>query len=210
VIDLYCERVAPGLWGEPLNVLSSAGYLVVGWLLLRAHHSDKARDRQALTLAALPIAIAAGSVLFHAFATPWARRFDEAPILAFQLLFAWMYTRRALLWPSRAAAGGVVLLVLAVSVGRVADGLNGSAPYLPPLVVAAAICFRHRGRTGRLDLLAPLVLFALAVLCRAIDNAACVSVPTGTHFLWHVLTAFVLYAFAQVAIRDPQPVSRKP
>ena len=203
MIDLYCERVAPGLWGEPLNVLSNLGYLVAGWLLLRSLRRGPGRDRQALTLAALPLAIAAGSVLFHVFSTSWARRFDEAPILAFQLLFVWMYTRRVVLWPPWAAAVAVVVLALAVGTGRLVHGLNGSAPYLPPLAVAVVIGVRHRSRSGRLVLFTPLILFSLAVVFRSVDNAACAAIPTGTHFIWHVLTAFVVYAFAEAVTRKP-------
>jgi hypothetical protein len=196
VIDLYCERVAPGPWGEPLNVLSSLGYLVTGWLLL-ATLRRRDVDRQVYALATLPIAIAAGSVLFHVVATPWARRLDEAPILAFQLLFVWMYCRRQLQWTVWGAAGGMVLLVLAVGAGRLVDWMNGSAPYLPSLAVAAVIGVRHRNLSGRLDLFVVFLLFSLGVAFRSLDNAACATVPVGTHFIWHLLTAFVIYAFAQ-------------
>src|SRR5689334_15677191 len=96
VIDLYCERTGAGLWAEPFNVLSNAAYLVVAWALLREARRAARGDRQAYALAILPLAIAAGSALFHLFATAWARRLDEAPILAFELLFVWMYARRDL------------------------------------------------------------------------------------------------------------------
>src|SRR5690348_4120425 len=34
-VDLYCERLAPGLFGEPLNTLSNAAFLFAAWLLVR-------------------------------------------------------------------------------------------------------------------------------------------------------------------------------
>lgn len=33
-VDLYCERLAPGLFGEPLNLLSNLAFLVASGLLL--------------------------------------------------------------------------------------------------------------------------------------------------------------------------------
>ena len=33
------------------------------------------------------------------------------------------------------------------------------------------------------------------------DRAACALLPTGTHSLWHVLNAVVLYALVATAIR---------
>jgi hypothetical protein len=37
-VDGYCERVAPGLWGEPLNAVSNIAFLVAAvavWLAAR-------------------------------------------------------------------------------------------------------------------------------------------------------------------------------
>jgi hypothetical protein len=38
-VDNYCERVAPGLWGEPANALTNVAFLIacglLFWLLVR-------------------------------------------------------------------------------------------------------------------------------------------------------------------------------
>ena len=34
-IDVYCERVGPGLWAEPVNALTNAAFFLAGWLLWR-------------------------------------------------------------------------------------------------------------------------------------------------------------------------------
>jgi hypothetical protein len=198
VIDLYCERTGPGLWGEPLNVLTSAAYLAAGIALIRLVRRQQRPDAIVCILAWLPVAIAAGSGLFHALATPWARVFDEAPILLFQLLFLGAYARRFALM-SRATV--VVLLgafLGAVVSARAAGGLlNGSLPYLPALVVATTIGVWHArmATSNRLLPIAGAAVLAVAILCRTMDNAACGAFPSGTHFIWHLLTAVVLYLF---------------
>jgi hypothetical protein len=203
VIDLYCERVGPGLWAEPFNVLSNAAYLVVAWALWRevTRHAATS-DRQARVLALLPLAIAVGSSSFHLFATSWARRMDEAPILAFELLFLWMFARRRLGWPAELVAVGVCAFALAVGAGKLVHFMNGSVSYFPPLTAGIAIgAHAWRTQSGRVDLLLASVLFAFAIGFRVIDTAVCGAFPIGTHFLWHLLTAVVLFLFGRAAVR---------
>ena len=41
-IDLYCERLAPGLTGEPLNALSNVAFFIAAWAILNlARHQQK-------------------------------------------------------------------------------------------------------------------------------------------------------------------------
>ena len=35
-IDIYCERLGPGFWAEPVNALSNGAFLVAGAFLLNA------------------------------------------------------------------------------------------------------------------------------------------------------------------------------
>lgn len=50
-------------------------------------------------------------------------------------------------------------------------------------------------------LLAAAAVFALSLAFRSVDVAACGIVPIGTHFLWHVLNAVVLFVLVRAAIR---------
>jgi len=208
VIDLYCERTAPGLWNEPANVLSNAAFLVAAWAVWRLRRDPRAAPGPAIVLAALAVAIAAGSALFHMLATPRARVFDEAPILLFQLAFLWLYGRRV--------AGVRVALVVAVMAGLVAasaaaraltSAWNGSAPYVPALIVAAVLATEHARarRPERWALAAGTAVFAAGILCRSIDNAVCAAFPAGTHFVWHLLAAAALYLFARGLVMSASP-----
>jgi len=73
--------------------------------------------------------------------------------------------------------------------------LNGSLTYVPALVVSAGLAMYHygAGRQDGLSLLAGAGAFALSLCFRTMDQALCSLVPSGTHFLWHLLNAVVLY-----------------
>jgi len=196
MIDLYCERTAPGLWAEPLNASTNLVFLAAAfgaWLLARRANT---LDTSIWSLVILSTAIAIGSALFHTFATSWARLLDEIPILLFQLCFVWAYGRRimGLRWQSIMAI--LVLYVSAIFAGRsYPDVLSGSLPYAPALIVMLALASYHllSERREPMLLAAAAGLFVLSFTFRSLDNVLCVRFPAGTHFLWHILNGVVLY-----------------
>jgi hypothetical protein len=196
-VDLYCERVGPGLWAEPLNALTNVAYLAAAWAVWRRPGQSSRGLRRVLS--ALLVAIAAGSALFHTTATPVARLFDEAPILLFQLTFLWAYGRRVMSLTSPVAGGVIVgFLIATVAARQFGHLLNGSLAYAPALCLAFGLGVYHR-RTEtreRSMLLAGACCLAVGVVLRTIDNTVCPAFPVGTHFLWHVLTAGALYLFS--------------
>jgi len=146
VLDLYCERLGPGLLAEPLNAVTNGAFLVAAWRLASLAHSrsgPKAQagsDRGVLALAALALAIGVGSSLFHTFATGWALAADVLPILLFQLLFLLLYLRRRAGLALAPAAGLCLAFLLACLAGRGFPGvLNGSLAYAPTLAVLALL-----------------------------------------------------------------------
>ena len=108
--------------------------------------------------------------------------------------------------PPQTAAALLVAFLAAVAGARQLPGvLNGSVVYAPALLATAALGVYH-ARTqprARLALLAAAGLLAAAVLLRTVDHVVCPALPVGTHFLWHVLTAHVLYLFTRVLAASP-------
>ena len=93
-LDLYCERLAPGLWGEPLNAISNVAFLVavaVGWAA--CCKSDRT-DAATAAVAALVAVIGVGSFLFHTFANAWSIVADTAPITLFIYAYLGFALRR--------------------------------------------------------------------------------------------------------------------
>jgi len=200
MIDLYCERLGPGLWAEPVNAATNVAYIVGAWALWRFAAQRRASTAAASLLPGLMVTIGLGSALFHTVGTPWARLADELPILAFQPSFLWMYARGIIRMAPWSAAGLAVGFLSAVVLGRqLPDVLNGSLFYAPALVFIIGLGLYHQA-TGRQEpwlLLAATGIFVAAILLRTVDIAVCAAFPVGTHFLWHVLTAAVLYLFGR-------------
>jgi hypothetical protein len=57
---------------------------------------------------------------------------------------------------------------------------------------------------ARRDLVLAAMIFTLSLALRTIDAAACEAFPLGTHFLWHLLNAAVLYVLLRAAMRHPR------
>jgi Ceramidase len=211
-IDVYCERTDFAFWSEPLNALTNLAFLVVAALLWRAQSAATpptgARDR---TLPVLIAAIGVASFLFHTLATVWAALADKLTILAFAAYFLFLFLTRA------ARVGGVsaffwacVFAALSYAFPKMvpAGAAAGSAGYLPYLV-ALLLIGAHLWRTQRAAARAVLgatLLFVVALVLRSADPAVCRSLPLGTHFIWHLLNAVVLYVLAwtlSIRLRAP-------
>lgn len=189
---LYCERVGPGLFAEPVNTLTNAAFLLAGWMLWRTWRLQDRNPSEAPLLIALIIAIGFGSSLFHAYATRWARVLDEVPILLFQLAFMWLYARRVIGWGRFAATALTAgFLILALYSRQFPEWFNGSLVYLPAMTALLALGLYHwrSRRPAPLILLWAFGALVLALCFRTLDAAVCPYVPAGVHFLWHLLVA---------------------
>ena len=85
MIDIYCERIGPGLWAEPLNALTNLAFFAAAWGSWRFIQHDTHRSPGIGVLVIFIVSIGIGSTLFHTFATTWARFLDVLPILLFQI-----------------------------------------------------------------------------------------------------------------------------
>jgi len=195
-VDLYCERLAPGLLGEPLNALSNVAFFIAAWLVARDARRLRALRADIGVLVALMVIVGIGSIVFHTVATTWAQWLDLVPILAFQLAFLWIYARRELRWrPLAAAVLVAAFLAIALYARQFQEPFNGSITYAPAVVAIFALGLHHRathpGETPFLVVAAG--MFTVSLLLRTIDAAACERFPYGTHFFWHLLNGVVLY-----------------
>ncbi len=206
-VDIYCERSSSALNAEPVNAYSNAAFFVAAWAAWRLHSHYPSSGAKGL-INALIVAMAVvglGSFLFHTVATRWAEWGDVIPILAFILLYLWLAMTRFFQWPGWLAVltlSFFLATTLYLESGVPSAILWGGAMYLPTLVtiVAAGIALRGRHPAAGRALLAAAGVFILAFTARSLDVPMCGSFPLGTHFLWHLLNALLLYLLVRLAI----------
>lgn len=220
-IFAYCERgLDPGFWAEPLNAVTNVAFLIaaaaglMAWQMNRHDLRGNARPAAVeLALALLVFVIGIGSFLFHTFATPWAAVADVAPIGLFMIAYLG-YALRVFVgagWLVTLAALALFLAGMGFADGVTCGGrpcLNGSMAYLPALAVLVLIggwLAVKRHPAARL-ILAGAALFAVSLTFRSLDRTLCPSTALfgrgvwGTHFLWHVCNATLLYLLLRAAM----------
>ena len=209
-VDLYCERLGPGLWSEPVNALTNCAFLIAAWLSWRLACKRQTIPSGIWLLVGLMGSIGVGSGLFHTFATNWARILDVVPILLFQLVFVWIYCRRIIEIRFGYTVGVLVVYFMSALVGRQFPHiLNGSLIYAPTMVVLTALGIYHSA-TQRVEpyvILSTTGVFLVALACRTMDEVICPQLSLGTHFMWHICTAIVLYLLMRGLLANVVTVS---
>ena len=210
-IDIYCERMGPQFWAEPVNAITNGAFLIAAALVFTVLRRDGRLEAGTGLLLALLTAIGIGSFLFHTVATRWAALADVLPIMLFILAYLALTMRRGfrLNWWW---AGGITLAFLPASfavsslVGQLAGGtLGGSSGYVPALLallIAGGWLWARGVRDGQW-LLAAAAVFVASITLRTLDQPLCQATPFGTHFLWHVLNAGVLGLLIWALARMP-------
>ncbi|MGB7891835.1 MAG: ceramidase domain-containing protein [Microcoleus sp.] len=202
-IDLYCERMMPGLWSEPLNALSNISFLIAAGAIFQLARRQKKVPTGIWILITLATSIGIGSTLFHTFATPWARLLDVIPIMLFQLGFLWLYSRQVVRMKYGYAGGLLVGFFFASNFSNeFTNVFNGSLSYAPAFLVLLGFGVYHYQQQKRepFILLAASGVFLLALSFRTLDQTICPYFSIGTHFLWHLCNGILLYLSARALI----------
>ena len=196
MMDVYCERVGPGLLAEPLNAVSNVSFLLAAWAAWVLATRTGTLSAGVRVLIALAASVGIGSILWHAYPTMFTLILDIVPILIFIVWFIWLYTRNvAGMRPPFAAASAAAFLLATFLVIPLSGVLHGALVYTPGLIVTLVLgVFHARKRTvARFTLLAAAGVYLAALFFRTIDNEVCPVLPIGTHFLWHLLIGLVTY-----------------
>lgn len=219
-ICAYCERGDPGFWAEPVNALSNGAFLVAAALATARVRRARTGDAPALLLSALVAVVGVGSFLFHTLAVRWSLLADVIPIALFIYAYFLLAMRRYFdLGIGAALAATLAFAAFNLGLEPALDGLtgrstdaltNGSLAYAPAILALAGVAaglLTPRGlldparREAGLGLLGVAALFAVSLGFRTLDRAVCPVWPLGTHAVWHLLNAGVLYGLIAVAVR---------
>ena len=206
-IDHYCERTAPDLDAELVNALTNAAFLVgatLAWRLLARQPEANAGALIRALIAAMA-AVGLGSFLFHTLGTRWAEWGDVIPILIFMLLYLWFALTCLFAWPAMWKIPALALFCLATFLleARVpGDVLWGGTLYIPTILTFIVIgtVLKLRQHPAANAMIGAILVFFAAFAARSSDMPACETFPLGTHFLWHLLNATLLYLLVRLAI----------
>jgi len=201
-IDAYCERLGPGLLGEPANALSNFAFLAAAVALWRLQSSLRARGheppRDIRLLPSLVFLVAVGSTLFHTLAVRWTGLLDTLLILLYCCAFLYSFLRHAVCtpaWVALAVAGAFAGISFALPRLFPPGALNGSTAYIPNLIgllaVTAWLAWHHAPAARGFGLGS--VVFCISLTLRTVDQEICARFPLGTHFAWHLLTGLLLW-----------------
>jgi hypothetical protein len=218
-IRAYCERGDAGFWAEPLNAVSNGAFLIAAAAAWRERREGP--DPMARALAALVAVVGIGSFLFHTFAVRWSMLADVIPIALFIYAYFLLAMRRYFGLGIGAALGATLLFaVVGAGLEPALDGVtgrsmaaltNGSFGYAPAVLALLGVgagllrpqtcALGPARRQAGLALIAIAALFSVSLAFRTADAALCASLPAGTHFVWHILNAAVLYGLVATALR---------
>ncbi|MDO5621052.1 MAG: hypothetical protein Q4G24_06230 [Paracoccus sp. (in: a-proteobacteria)] len=218
-VDIYCERLDPSFWSEPVNAITNASFIAAA--LWGAYEARRRAELNPLVwlLVVLAGGIGVGSFLFHTYAQVWSAFADTVPIWSFVALYCFVALNRL----GGVRPGLVALLALVLASGltvlfltgdgdagqaapRGPDPLNGSGQYAPAVLAFAVFSLIAWWRQHPLRhwVWGAGLVFLVSLTARTFDLHACAALPMGLHWIWHLLNGLVIALVLQILIRAPR------
>lgn len=198
-IDLYCERMDASFWSEPINAATNAAFLVAALFVWRLHSQPSSM------FAVLIALIGLGSFAFHTWANRLTAVMDVAAIALYLIAFAYCIPHQ---WNKRSkviSIGSILFLFACIAIcSLMVSSMKASFALLPSGLYLGAwlALFAFTGITQKVNSTAArwlwiaVAIFPGSLLLRQLDIVWC-DTAGGTHWLWHLLNAIVLWACAR-------------
>jgi hypothetical protein len=205
-VDHYCERTSAAFDAEPVNAVTNFAFPIGAAILwLRYGKRSMMAGRGLIITLILAMAIVGfGSLLFHVVGTRWAEWGDVIPILGFILLYLWFVLTYLVGLPAILKIAILAIFFIAtvyLEAGVPGDVLWGGALFIPTILVfiTIGVVLKRRGHPAGSAMLAAMAVFFCAYFFRSLDHAICDAFPLGTHFMWHLLNATLLFLLIRLA-----------
>lgn len=198
-IDLYCERMDASLWSEPINAITNAAFIIAAVFVWRL------RSQPSRLFAILIALIGLGSFAFHTWANRLTAVMDVAAIGLYLIAFAYCIPGQ---WNKRSkliSISSILFLFACIAISSfTVSGMKASFAWLPSGLYLGAwlALLAYTSITQKVNPIAAhwlwiaVVIFPGSLLFRQLDVVWC-DTTGGTHWLWHVLNAAVLWASAR-------------
>ncbi|MDO5613015.1 MAG: ceramidase domain-containing protein [Paracoccus sp. (in: a-proteobacteria)] len=220
-VNIYCERLGPHFWAEPVNAITNLSFILAaiwGWSEARRRNEQ---NPLIWVLIALAAAIGVGSFLFHTLANRWSALADVLPIWIFVALYVLVALNRLGGFRPGRIALGTAAIIAAVTIWNAMgdsgpaspaqpaqpDPFNGSLQYLPAVIAFLffVVLMQIRRHPMRNWALTGFVVFLVSLTARTLDRDICTAIPLGTHFIWHALNGLMIGIVLQILLRSPRP-----
>lgn len=195
---------------EPLNAISNLAFLYVAAAIYRYYKSNedialyRIADVRVMTFLISLIGI--NSIIFHIYPTRATELMDTIPIVLFILTyFVSVLFRIGKCTKFQATVCLVAFLGFThMLIHQFPRALNDSIGYLSSMIslIAIALYLHLRARPSSQYFMLAAIIGVISLFCRAVDRAVCDIWPYGTHFLWHLCNASLLYILMKQIIRN--------
>lgn len=211
-----CERSSLGPFAEPLNILSSFAFMVAAVAIYRIYtrhedlHGKWIWDVRILTF--LTFIIGVNSIIFHAFPNPTTELADTITIVMFIILYFWCVLFRVA--RTTIFQAGICFIAFVgfshILVSQFPRALNDSIGYLSTMIalIMIAVHLHLRARPSSSHFMLAALIGVVSLFCRAVDREVCALLPTGSHFLWHIFNATLIFILLKQLIRNVNRVAR--
>ena len=202
-MSTYCESGMGLFYTQPINTISNIALLIAAYFAYQLIKTNNINNR---TIKILPLILAVtgiGSMFWHGMPNLLTNFADTLPLSAFVLVSLFflldkLMKKRRFVWQILLA----FILVEAPFIFHILPSLNGFLPYLIVLVFGVFVFYGliKKYKTLTSDLAIIIALFAIAFIFRTIDYTVCPVLSMGTHFIWHILNALVLYLLIRLFV----------
>ena len=208
-IFFYCERTSFDILSEPLNFFTNLCFIIFSVLLL---FNKSILDKK---YALLIFLIGVGSMLFHSIPNRLTGFLDVFFIISF--IFYYIFTLYIKLNIKKyiSAIISIAFIVICFVFGIISKNtLLGSSAFYLPIIFHILFLYLYFLKNKKIYMyhnlfLFILVLFSFSLLLRSVDLYLCNLFFIGTHFIWHILNALVLYLLVKFYYLIPYRTSPK-
>ncbi len=197
---LYCERTSTGPLAEPLNTAACFGFLLAA-VLMRGMSTGLGLLR---LMSGQTFLLFLTAVLVHSNPNALTTALVLAFVLAVVLVFFFGINRDVLGLSTglSLACSALILPFGAASLPLVAllPGASSSAAFAAFLVLMLGygVVLRPNAPQAARGLFHGGLLLLVGLVIRSLDRPLCPSLPVGTHFIWILCSAFLLWHLARI------------
>lgn len=204
----FCEAVGAGLLRQPANALSSLSFAVAAVAILRLPTARQSTPTRSLhrALAAACVALAAGSLAYHARLTMAGQWLDVQGMYLVAVLLVAVYASRHRSWTASRVT--VFTVVLLASLALAQAFWPDSRRWVFAVVLLPGIVAEWRTASDRRPLRAGVLTLLIGYAAWLADERGWLCEPTSWaqgHALWHLLTAGAAYLMSVHLSRNPLP-----